>query len=166
MKTHNSTVTSSHDEPERPSHFEEDINVYATYENTQQDYPSEGAPVPHYGWQAPPPDPIPVYLVEAPPRDRVLTKWAAVSSTAVPAVGQRVGAKDRMRTRMYVYNTDAANSLIIVGSSTDIAASGLALPAGKTVEFFHNQEVWVLAPTGLTTTYTAFWEYQIEENGQ
>lgn len=156
--------------PERPSHTLEDQNEYATRNNAHEDWATEkDTQAPDLGWRPPPMDPIPTYLVESPPKDRRLVRWSAMTATA-GAIGSsgwpgRLGANDRQRIRMRIYNTDAANALIITTSDTDIAANGFSLPAGKDIEFFHNSRVYVCANTGQTAAFSAFWEFEIEEQG-
>lgn len=150
-------------EPQRPSHFEEDQNVRVPRNHTDNDYPTEADTTTHFGFHAPPPDPIPVYITETTPERRVVKDWRPLTVTLTAAAQpNQLGSASLKRTRMVVRNNDVANSLIVVKSPTDnVNTSGFTILAGKEIEFFHNRAVWGYSLLGASVTVLE--EFDIED---
>lgn len=155
--------------PERPSHFNEEQNVRVSRDETERDYPdrSDAAremEVPH-GW-VPPMESTPVYLTEAPPKDRKIVRGSAMH-LVMETAGKKypiVGA-NRNRTRMKVVNSDdSANVALVFGELDNIQVAGFWLGPGDDVEMHHNSAMWaeVIGGDG-AATIEVYTEYEVDD---
>lgn len=157
------------DEPDRPSHFNEDQNEYATRNNTERDFPVEPY-TPHLGFMgAPPPDPIPVFITEHPPQRRLIKRANLADYTlgSFNSTAQQAGGADLRRTRMVISNNDADTEVLISSKQGDIAAACFVLGAGKTIELFHNDAVWIRPGTsggGTVSSCSVLTEFEMDDN--
>lgn len=153
--------------PERPSHFGEDQNVRASRNETSLDFPvgtdvqiEEQVP---YGW-TPPMESTPVYLTEAPPKDRSLRNWSAFRAV-VEARRIPVLSKNRNRVRAVISNTDDTASIYLLQDENiqyDIA--GFQLKPGTSIEMLHNAAVWAVAAGGDGfATIEVMMEYEVDD---
>lgn len=151
--------------PTRPSHFGEDQNERVDLE-AAEDYPVELIPelMPEFPRHAPAPEPVPVYQVESPPRDRTIVDWqpATYSATTDP---QQVASADRRRRRILVKNLDSTGgNLIYVAKSRESAKAitSYAVRGTAEVEMFHTQEVWVFSDTS-TRDFSVMVEFEVDD---
>lgn len=153
--------------PQRPSHFGEEQNVRVSRNETPLEYPV-GTDVQienevPYGW-VPPMASTPVYLTEAPPKDRALRNWSAFRAV-VEARRIPVLAKNRNRVRAVISNTDDTASIYLLQDENiqyDIA--GFQLKPGTSVEMFHNAGVWAVAAGGDGfATIEVLMEYEVDQ---
>lgn len=155
------------DEPERPSHFEEDQNSRvpddqgAVDYTTQVDVENVETPRPTFSTEA-----IPTYLVEAPPGGDSNLRWNGENFTLAPTDnGICIASNDRKRNRLKILNTSAATDVYLVNEaeSGNRQGRGYLLPGGKDVEMTHNNEVWayLLSTAGGAVTISVLTEYGI-----
>lgn len=155
-------------QPDRPSHFAEDVNEYAPRNGTELDYPDTAFQPPHYGFDAPPADPIGVYIVEAPPRERVIKRTVTGDYTLgalVPTV--QLGGADLRRTRMLIRNNDADTDVLVSSKQGDINAACFRVVPGKDLEIFHNDAVWAKADTnggGVVSSISVVAEFEMDDH--
>lgn len=155
--------------PERPSHFNQDVNEYAPRNSTELDYPvgtdaDIEKEIPH-GW-VPPHTSAPVYLTEAPPKDRKLIKGSAMhlvldtANRSYPLVGA-----NRNRTRLKVVNSDDTASVALIFDENDnIQVAGFFLGPGDDVEMFHNSAMWAKVTGGDgAATVEVYTEYEVDD---
>lgn len=155
--------------PERPSHFNEDQNVRVSRDETALDYPvksdaSAEMQVPH-GW-IPPMESTPVYLTEAPPKDRKIIRGSAMH-LVMDTTGKKypVVGGNRNRTRLKIVNSDDSASVALVFAETDsITIAGFWLGPGDDVEMYHNSPMWAEVTGGDgAATIEVYTEFEVEE---
>lgn len=154
--------------PERPSHWNEEQNVRVSRNETELDYPVgtdadiERA-VPH-GW-VPPMESTPVYLTEAPPKDRKLVRGSAMhlvmdtANRSYPLVGA-----NKNRTRLKIVNSDDSASVALIFDENDnINLAGFWLGPGDDVEMYHNSALWGKVTGGDgAATVEVYTEYEVD----
>lgn len=155
--------------PDRPSHFNEEQNARVSRDETQLDYPvgtdaAAEAAVP-YGW-VPPVESAPVYLTEAPPKDRKLVRGSAMH-LVMDTTGKKypIVGGNRSRTRMKVVNSDdTANIALVFGELDNIQIAGFWLGPGDDVEMHHNSPMWaeVVGGDG-AATIEVYTEYEVDD---
>lgn len=153
--------------PVRPVDFEVDQNVRVPRDHTVLDYPVEHEQVePHYT-EPVISKPAPVYLVEAPPRDRRYIKGSCDSYTIDPTVTARttVGAADRMRVRLRVRNSDTTNSVFMTFDSSSVnTTNGYEIPAGSYEDVYSNDAVYLYCLSGKTARVSVFRETELSDS--
>lgn len=155
--------------PDRPSHFDEDVNEYAPKNNTDVDYPTEFDPDVKYGFDAPPPAPIPVFITETPPERRVIRRANRGNYTLGGLITEPVmiAGNDLRRKRLVIRNNDADTDVWIFSKRTDGTAAAFRLAFGKDIEEFHNDAVWAQAITGsgdsVVTSLSVLAEIEIDD---
>lgn len=155
--------------PERPSHSMEDQNVRVSRNETELEYPvgtdvTIEREIP-YGW-VPPMESTPVYLTEAPPKDRKLIRGSAMhivvtdTTIKVPLV-----SANRNRTRLKIVNSDdTTNVALVFGELDNINVAGFWLGPGDDVEMYHNSAVWAQLSGGDgAATIEVYTEYEVDE---
>lgn len=137
--------------PDRPTHFNQDVNEYTQRrDQTEQDFATEEDKAVTTTGFPPVAEPVPVILVESPPRARILRRALLNTYTLDSGVDrlQQIASDERMRVRLFVRNLDDADSAFLALSGMDKNQSrALELPAGKDIEMFHNVAVWAFCAT-------------------
>lgn len=154
--------------PDRPSHSMEDQNVRVSRNETELEYPVGTDVVTEkeipYGWQ-PPMESAPVYLTEAPPKDRKLIRGSAmhVSLDTVNKAVPLVGATPN-RTRLKIVNSDDAQSVALVFDENDnVNLAGFWLGPGDDVEMYHNSALWGKLVAAGEATVEVYTEYEVDK---
>jgi hypothetical protein len=147
--------------PQRPSNTEPP-EVRAPYDTATVDYPTQPEPPAVYGHVPSAPDPVPVYLTEAPPARRNLITW--VPGNADLSSGQKiqVSGVDKGRTRLFLKSlSTSAVEVYVLPQSETLNIGGYLLKPGDSVEFFHTGEVWVKSGAGAASVT---WNIEREYN--
>ena len=155
--------------PERPSHWNEEQNVRVSRGETELDYPvGTDADIElaiQHGF-VPPMESTPVYLTEAPPKDKKLIRGNAmhlVLDTANKSY-QLVGGNPN-RTRLKIVNSDDTASVALIFDQNDnINVAGFWLGPGDDVEMYHNSPMWGKVTGGDgAATVEVYTEYEVDK---
>lgn len=153
------------DTPERPSHFNQDVNEVAPRDHTEVDYATTEDKVVSANGFPPVAEPTAVFLTEAPPRERTLRRGSLDTFTLDSSVDrlQQIAGNDRNRVRLYIVNIDATNSAFLRTEGMNKSQTyAFELPKGVAVEMFHNSAVWAFCATA-TVKLSVLQEYEVED---
>lgn len=148
-------------EPERPS--KADVPPETRAVDPEVDYPTETTDIVEFGYgEDEEAEPIPVYLVEAPPAAYELIRWSSDRFT-LQDDAVMVAGDNRNRKSVVIVNHDAANDVFVSPEQSNARAFFGKIAAGAALELSCNTRVYALCDANLTAEISVFQEYVISE---
>lgn len=154
-----SESTTKDDRPERPSTAGLDVEE-RTELQAEPDYATEHYEPPEYGNDYDEPEPLPVYMVQAPPPLEQDYNWAGATHT-VDSQPTQLAGRDRRRKRMVVRNLDDTENVLLGPGPLMQGFLSFQVPPGASVEFTHNDAIWAMASAEIEVSTMN--EYALDE---